>query len=124
MQKPSFTSVILGVAVVCNFVIAHSASAAALFFEKVTVKTSSESTCRRFAGDVARNQGFKNVHQGPAEVAGEKDGAYVAITCVGHGQQPAIAVVMSMSDSFDIAKPVGHFVADRMTGMVCFDTPC
>jgi hypothetical protein len=123
MQK-SIVSVTLVIAFACSFMIAHSANAAALFFEKVAVKTSSEATCLRFAGDVARNQDFKNVHKGPAEVAGEKGGAYVAITCVGRGQQPAIAVVMSMSDSFDIAKQVGHFVADRMTRITCIDEPC
>jgi hypothetical protein len=70
------------------------------------------------------HQGFTNVHKNPAEVAGEKNGAYVAITCVGRGQQPAIAVVMSTSGSFDVAKQVGHFVADRMQRITCIDQPC
>lgn len=123
MQK-WIVSITAVVGFTCSVLIAHSANAAALFFDKVAVKTSSEATCLRFAGDVARNQGFKNMHKGPAEVAGEKGGAYVAITCVGRGQQPAVAVVMSVSDSFDTAKQVGRFVADRMTRIGCIDTPC
>jgi hypothetical protein len=103
---------------------ASPANAAALFFEKVAVKTSSESTCLRFAADVARNQNFRNVHKSGSEVAGEKDGAYVAITCVGRVNQPAIGVIMSVAPTFDNAKQVGHFVADRMKRITCFDSPC
>lgn len=121
MQKKLIVSVTLVIAFACGFMLANSANAAALFFEKAAVRTSSEATCLSFAGDVARNQNFKNVHKGPHEVAGEKDGAYVAITCVGRGQQPAIAIVMSVSDSFDTAKKVGHSVADRMKGITRID---
>lgn len=100
------------------------ASAEALFYEKVAVKTSSEATCMRFASDVARNQGFRNPHSSPAEVAGEKDGAYVSITCVGRGQQNAIAVVIAMAPNFGLAKQVAGLVADRIKGITCFDSPC
>jgi hypothetical protein len=100
------------------------ANAAALYFEKSVVKTSSEKTCLSFASDVANNQRFRNVHKSASEVAGEKDGAYVAITCVGRPNQQAVAVVMSTSDSFDTAKAVGRGVADRIKGIVCFDSPC
>ena len=100
------------------------AHADALFFEKVAARTSSEATCQRFAGDVARNQGFRNVHKNASEVAGEKDGAYVAITCVGRGQEAAIAVVMAVAPSFDRARQVGHFVAGRMKLITCIDSPC
>ena len=120
MQKWIFSTALV-IVFTSSFMMAHSTDAAALFFEKVVVRTSSEATCLRFAGDVARNQGFTSVHMGPAEVAGEKEGAYVAITCVGRGQQPAIAVVMSVSASFDTAKQVGHFIADRMTRIVIID---
>ena len=103
----------------------HEANAAALYFEKTVVKTGSESTCLRFAQDVARNQGFLNTHRNAAEVAGEKDGAYVSVTCVGRGgDQQAIAVVMSTSDSFDVARRVAQQVAAQIRGIVCFDTPC
>lgn len=120
----AFASVTFGVALVSSLIFPSSVDAAALYFEKADVNTSSEATCLRFASDVARNQGFRNVHKGPAEVAGEKGGAYVAITCVGRGQQPATAIVMSVTDSFDVAKQVGHFVARRMKLIGCFDTPC
>jgi len=100
------------------------ARADALFFEKAAVKTGSEATCLRFAGDVARNQGFRNVHKNTAEVAGEKDGVYVAMTCVGRGQQPAIALVMAVAPSFERARQVGHLVADRMKLITCIDSPC
>jgi hypothetical protein len=84
-----------GVAV-ASLSFASPAHAAALYFEKVIVRTSSEGTCLRFAGDVARNQGFSNVHKSSAEVAGEKDGAYVAITCIGRRNEGAVAVVMAL----------------------------
>ena len=105
-------------------VASSEAVAAALYFEKVQVKTTSEATCFKFAETVARSESFRNTHKNRLEVAGEKDGAYVAITCVGRGSSAAIAVVMSTSDSFDTAKRVGHAVADRVKGVVCFDTPC
>jgi hypothetical protein len=104
--------------------LATSANADALYFEKGAVKTSSERTCLKFAGDVARNQGFKNTHSNALEVAGEKDGAYVAITCVGRGQQPAMVIVMAVAPTFDKAKQVGSFVAGRVKAITCIDSPC
>ncbi|HUL67585.1 MAG TPA: hypothetical protein VLW55_23530 [Burkholderiaceae bacterium] len=100
------------------------AHAAALYFEKSVVKTSSEKTCLSFASDVANSQRFRNAHRSASEVAGEKDGAYVAITCVGRPNQQAVAVVMSTSESFETAKAVGRAIADRIKGIACFDTPC
>jgi hypothetical protein len=111
-------------AVVIALGLASSANADALYFEKTAVKTASEATCVRFASDVARNQSFRNTHKSASEVAGEKDGAYVAITCVGRGQQPAIAVVMAVAPRFDQAKQVGSFVAGRMKLITCIDSPC
>jgi hypothetical protein len=105
-------------------VLATSANADALYFEKGPVKTSSERTCLRFAGDVARNQSFKNTHSNALEVAGEKDGVYVSITCVGRGQQPAIVIVMAVASTFDKAKQVGSFVAGRVKAITCIDSPC
>ena len=110
-------------ALLTGILLAPPAGAAALYFEKALVKTNSEATCMKFAGDVARNEIFKNVHKSNMEVAGEKDGAYVAITCVGRGgQQPVVAVVMSVSGDFALAKQVGHEVAGRIKGIACFDT--
>ena len=114
-------AMVLGTAAAAPF---QHAAAAALYFEKAVVKTSSEKTCLSFAADVARVQHFRNTHKSGAEVAGERDGAYVAITCVGRPSQSAVAIVMSVSDGFDIAKRVGHEVADRIKGVICFDTPC
>ena len=99
-------------------------AAAALYFEKVPVKTTSERTCIRFAGDVARNQHFTNSHASGAEVAGEVGGAYVAITCVGRGGQPALAVVMSVAPDFAVAKQVGQLIASRIKVITCMDQPC
>jgi hypothetical protein len=101
-----------------------SASADALYFEKTPVKTASEATCLRFAGDTARSLSFQNGHQNPSEVAGVKNGVYVSITCVGRGQQDAIAVVMAVGSNFGLAQQVGHQVADKVKGVVCFDSPC
>jgi hypothetical protein len=96
----------------------------ALYFEKVVVSTSSERTCMRFAGDVSRNQRFTNGHASGAEVAGEFGGAYIAITCVARGNQPALAVVMSVAPDFGVARQAGQQVAARLKGMKCFDQPC
>jgi hypothetical protein len=104
--------------------VAVNAHADALYFEKTAVKSSSKPTCLRFAGDVARNQACRSTHSSAMEVAGEKDGVYVAITCVGRGQQPAIAIVMAMAPSFERAKQVGNFVAGRMRAITCIDSPC
>jgi len=96
--------------------------AGALYFEKVPVATGSEATCMTFASDVARTLQFAGVHRNASEVAGVKDGAYVALTCVGRGGQSAIGIVMSTSDSFDVARSVGHAAADRFKGLRCTDT--
>ena len=100
---------------------APKAHAAALFFERVAVRTASEATCMRFAADTARGLQFRNVHSNQVEVAGERGGAYVSMTCVGRGQAPALAVVMSVSDRFDVAKQVGAEVAAKIKGITCID---
>ena len=99
--------------------------AAALYFYKTAVKTTSEKTCYRFASDVARSLGFSNVRSNSLEVAGVKDGAYVSITCVGRGDGlPAIAVVMSAADTFEAAKSAGTLAGEKIKGIICFDSPC
>jgi hypothetical protein len=55
------------------------------------------------------------------EVAVEKGGAYVSITCVGRGSQPAVAVVMSVADRFDTAKAVGHPIAQGLKSIQNID---
>ena len=112
------------VAVFCSLASASLAKADALFFEKVAVRTSSEATCLRFAGDVARNESFQNVHKSQSEVAGTKNGVYVSITCVGRGQQEAIAVVMAVAPNFGVAQQIGHLAADKIRGITCIDSPC
>ena len=102
----------------------NASAAAALYFEKAVVKTKSEATCMRFARDVARNQHFTNGHASGAEVAGEVGGAYVAITSVGRGTQPALAVVMSVAPDFAVARRVGQQVANGMKAITCIDQPC
>ena len=121
MKLSSVTTTAIAIATLACPVIAM---ADGLYFEKVAVKTSAENTCLRFARDVSRNAHFQNAHTSNTEVAGTIDGVYVAITCVGRGQQPAIAIVMGMAPAFDNAKRVGHTVAGKMQGIVCFDTPC
>ena len=116
---PFVASVVLGSAPLTPL-----AGPAALYFEKVPVRTSSEATCLRFARDVARDQAFTNTHSSGAEVAGEKGGAYVAITCVGRGTQPAIAIVMSVAPDFAAARNVGRAVAAKIKTITCIDAPC
>jgi hypothetical protein len=96
----------------------------ALYFETVNVSTKSQKTCMRFAGDVSRNEHFANGHASAGEVAGEYSGAYIAITCVDRGGQPAAAVVMSVAPNFTVARQAGRQVAARLKGMKCFDQPC
>lgn len=108
----------------CTLGLTSIAHANALYFQKVAVKTSSERTCLRFARDVARAERFQNVHQSSVEVAGIKNGAYVAITCVGRGNAASIAVVMVATPNFEAAKQIGQVIADRLRGIICFDSPC
>lgn len=116
-------SVIFAVAIV-PLALATRANADALYFEKGPVKTSSERTCLRFAGDVAHNQSFENTHSNAVDVAGGKDGVYVSITCVGRGQEPAMVIVMAVEPIFDKAKRVGSFVAGRVKAVTCIDSSC
>lgn len=100
-------------------------NAAALYFYKTTVKTSSEKTCYAFARDTANQLRFANVRSNNLEVAGVKDGAYVSITCIGRGSGlQAVAVVMSVADNFDVAKRVGILAGEKIKGIICFDLPC
>jgi hypothetical protein len=127
MEVPMYqsrVSTLAAAAVIAAFAAATPARASALYFEKVAVKTQSEATCLRFAGDTLRSQGYSNMHSSGSEAAGSKQGVYVAITCVGRGSQPAIAVVMAMAADFDAAKHLGHAAADHVKGIVCFDSPC
>lgn len=124
MSKPARVLGRLMVVVIAT-ALTHHAQAAALFFEKTPVKSASEKTCFRFARDVLHDLQFQNVHKSDAEVAGEKDGAYISVTCVGRGgDQPAIAVVMGIADTFDVARRVGQLVATRVKGIGCIDSPC
>lgn len=100
------------------------ANAAALYFVRLEVKTASEATCYRFAQDAARQLGFANVRRGPLEVAGQKGGVYLSTTCVGRGQARVLAVVMATSDSFPAAQQVATEFANKLGGIICFDTPC
>ena len=93
----------------------------ALYFETVKVKTSSQKTCMRFAGDVSRNEHFANGHASAGEVAGDYGGAYIAITCVDRGGQPAVAVVMSVAPNFTVARQAGQTIAGRIKVMTCID---
>jgi hypothetical protein len=110
--------------VVCALALASIAKADALYFEKIQVGTRSEATCLRFAGDVARTQAFQNVHKSQFEVAGVKNGVYLSITCVGRGEMDAIAVVMAVAPNFTNAKQMGEFVAKKVSGIRCIDSPC
>jgi hypothetical protein len=100
---------------------ASAANATALYFERVLVRTSSETTCYRFANDVARILQFQNIRSNRLEVAGEKNGVYVSITCIGRGQSNAMAVVMAASPTFDVAKQVGSEAANKLKGITNID---
>jgi hypothetical protein len=101
-----------------------TADANALYFDRVPVHTSSENTCYRFAGDVARALQFSNVRSNSLEVAGEKNGVYLSTTCVGRGQNTVMAVVMATSPDFGSAKQVAIEFANKLKGIICFDSPC
>jgi Trk K+ transport system NAD-binding subunit len=110
--------VIVGAIVVGS---ASAANAAALYFERVLVQTNSEATCFRFAGHAAYILQFQNIRSNRLEVAGEKNGAYVSITCIGRGQSNAMAVVMAVSPTFDVAKQVGSEAANKLKRITNFD---
>ena len=112
---------VVAVTTLSFFSVTSSAHADALFFEKAVVKTASETTCLGFAADAARTLNFQNGHRSASEVAGVKDGVYVSITCVGRGQQNAIAVVMAVAPDFGKAQQVGRLVADKVKGIIAFD---
>lgn len=98
--------------------------AASLYFVRLEVRTSSEATCYTFAQSAARSVGLVGVRRGPLEVAGQKGGVYLSTTCVGRGAGRVMAVVMATSDSFPAAQQVATEFADKLRGVVCFDTPC
>ena len=104
--------------------IVSTANANALYFERVTVRTSSEQTCYRFAGDVARDMQLRNIRSNSLEVVGEKNGVYLSTTCIARGQNSAMAVVMAASPTFDSAKQIATEFARRLKGITCIDSPC
>jgi hypothetical protein len=57
-------------------------------------------------------------------VAGEKNGVYLSTTCIGRGQNTAMAVVMATSPAFEPAKQIATEFANRLKGIICFDLPC
>jgi hypothetical protein len=120
----SLMPMLAAVIVVAGFCAAAPVRAAALYFEKVPVKTQSEATCLRFAADTLRSQGYANVHSNRLEAAGSKQDTYVSITCVGRGTQPAMAIAMAAGTDFAAAKQLGHAAADHVKGIVCFESPC
>ena len=102
--------------------VATSVQAASLYWSKFPVKTQSEKTCMRFAGDVARQHGLQNIRTIPIEVAGAKGKAYVSMTCVGRGGgQSAIGMVMVMSDEAGTATALRDELATAFKGIICFD---
>ena len=112
----------LALVVAAVAVVPSPAAAAALYIERAAVRTSSEATCFRFAADTARALQFRNTRSNRLEVAGERIGAYVSMTCIGRGQNmPAMAVVMSVADSFDVARQVGGEAAAKIKGITCID---
>lgn len=114
-----FTSILVaGLTIIGS---ASAANATALYFERVLVRTSSEATCYRFANDAARILQFQNIRSNRLEVAGEKNGAYVSITCIGRGQSSAMAVVMVASPTFDVAQQVGSEAANKLKGITNID---
>jgi hypothetical protein len=114
-----FTSILVAGLIITGF--ASTANATALYFERVLVRTSSEATCFRFADNVAYILQFQNVRSNQLEVAGERNGAYIAITCIGRGQSNAMAIVMAVSPTFDVAQQVGIETANILKGIVNFD---
>jgi hypothetical protein len=123
MFKITYLTFIISVAVMTLGVVS-TADANSLYFQRVPVRTSSEATCYRFASDVARALQFRNVRSNSLEVAGEKNGVYLSTTCIGRGQNTAMAVVMATSPAFEPAKQIATEFANRLKGIICFDLPC
>ncbi len=97
-----------------------SAQAAYLYWSTVEVKTQYVNICMSFARDTLNGLGYQNVHVSAVEVAGSKNGAYVAITCLGTPSR-ATAVVMATGDQGPPVLQARDAVKARIAGMVRFD---
>ncbi len=93
----------------------HSAS---LYWNRVSVKTSSEAACMSMAHAVATRNGLSNIRRSRLEVAGSTPKAYVAITCI-ETKQRAMAVVMATSDIAAEARAI----SDKMSREIAALTP-
>jgi hypothetical protein len=98
-----------------GFLSADPVHAAYLYWTKVQVSSSEESSCYSFARTVARDA-LTNVRFTPGvEVAGSQGGSYAAITCVGRGSNSrAIAVIMVMGDDQGAAVRTRDDLAGRI----------
>ena len=91
------------------------ANAAFLYWSKIPVKTGTESKCMQLANGVA-SQNMQGVRRSNLEIAGTRNGVYVAITCVGRGNgQNAMGVIMAMGDNGPATSGARDFIADKLS---------
>ncbi len=106
-------ALVLGLA---RFLTIGEARASYLYWSKVPVQTGPEAKCMQLAHGVARQNGLQNIRRGPLEIAGSKQGVYVAITCIGRGEgQRAMAVVMAMGDAQQTTIAVRDEIAGKLS---------
>lgn len=111
----------IAAAVVSSLAASSGADAAFLEWSKFSTKAHSEQACMNFASDVARNKGLQNVRKSALEVAGVKNNIYVSMTCIGRGQEAAVAMVMTMGDNAAATIAVREEIATALKGITCFE---
>lgn len=95
--------------------LAGHAEAGFLYWSKIQVKTGTEAKCMQLAYGVA-SQNLQGVKKSGLEVAGSRNGVYVAITCVGRGGgQQAIGVVMAIGDNGPATVSTRDLIADKLS---------
>ena len=98
-----------------GILLAGNADAAFLYWSKIQVKTGTEAKCMQLAAGVA-GQNLQGVKKSPLEIAGTRNGVYVAITCVGRGGgQNAIGVIMAIDDNGQATIGARDLIADKLS---------
>jgi len=98
-----------------GILLAGHADAAFLYWSKIQVKTGTEAKCMQLAAGVA-GQNLQGVKKSALEVAGTRNGVYVAITCVGRGGgQNAIGVIMAIGDNGPATIAARDLIADKLS---------
>ena len=118
---------ILAVTLLLGGMMGTSASAHAytFYWSKVEVKTASWQACMNFANTVASQLSLSQIRRDNLAVTGSRNGADATITCIGTGgNSHAMAVIMVVGDSDQPVRQLRDDLANQITRIQCFDSPC